>query len=473
MLRLSRQGIFTQYRRLISGVQRLLDGFVVFSLLVLLCWFLEVPFESAYLIVGVTTFLLTMAVFEGAQLYRPWRGANLVRLVRRVFIAWILIAAFLLALGFVTKTSNLFSRGVMVSWLILTPFALTVLRLKVYLGLRWVRAQGLNTRTAIIGGAGDLGKRLAKNMKDTPWLGIHLRGFFDDFTECGEINLQPEGKSYPVLGNLDSLADYVRAQKIDMVYLALPLRSEDRIREVVNALQDTTASVYFVPDVFTFSLLQSSITDLRGIPLVSLWETPFYGINSCLKRVEDIFLATLILLFLLPFMLVIALGIKFSSPGPVIFSQRRYGLDGKEFKVYKFRTMRVCEDGPEVAQATQNDRRVTSFGKFLRRTSLDELPQFINVLQGTMSVVGPRPHAVAHNEFYRSRIPGYMLRHKVRPGITGLAQINGLRGETDTLEKMEKRLEYDLEYLSKWSLWLDLKISFRTILIFFGDSQAY
>ena len=188
---------------------------------------------------------------------------------------------------------------------------------------------------------------------------------------------------------------------------------------------------------------------------------------------QDISFKAQSLLFSLPFMLVIALGIKFSSPGPVIFSQRRYGLDGKEIKVYKFRTMRVCEDGPEVAQATRNDRRVTSFGKFLRRTSLDELPQFINVLQGTMSVVGPRPHAVAHNEFYRSRIPGYMLHYKIRPGITGLAQINGLRGETNTLEKMEKRLEYDLEYFSKWSLWLDLKISFRTILIFFGDSQAY
>jgi putative colanic acid biosynthesis UDP-glucose lipid carrier transferase len=414
-----------------------------------------------------------VVVFEAAQLYRPWRGANLVRLVRRVFIAWGLIAAFLLALGFVTKTSNFFSRSVMLSWLILTPFALIVLRLNVYLGLRWVRAQGLNTRTAVIGGAGDLGKSLATSMKDTPWLGMHLRGFFDDFLEEEEIVLQPGGKSYPVLGNLDSLADYVRAGKIDMVYLALPLRSENRIREVVNALQDTTASVYFVPDVFIFSLLQASITDLRGIPLVSLWETPFYGVNGLLKRAEDIFLATLILLFLLPFMLVIALGVKFSSPGPIIFKQRRYGLDGKEIKVYKFRTMRVCEDGPEVAQATQNDRRVTSFGKFLRRTSLDELPQFINVLQGRMSVVGPRPHAVAHNEFYRSRIPGYMLRHKVRPGITGSAQINGLRGETDTLEKMEKRVEYDLEYFSKWSLWLDMKISFRTMLIVFGDSQAY
>ncbi len=473
MIGVRRQGIFTQYRRLIYGVQRLLDGFVVFLLLVLLCWFHKVPFESAYFIAGVITFSASVVVFEGAQLYRPWRGANLVRLVRRVFIAWGLIAAFLLALGFVTKTSNFFSRSVMLSWLILTPFALVALRLNVYLGLRWVRAQGLNTRTVIIGGAGDLGKRLAKNMKDTPWLGMHLRGFFDDFLEEKEIVLQPGGKSYPVLGNLDNLADYVRAENIDMVYLALPLRSENRIREVVNALQDTTSCVYFVPDVFIFSLLQTNITDLRGIPLIPLWETPFYGINGCLKRAEDLFLATLILLFFLPFMLVIALGIKFSSPGPVIFSQRRYGLDGKEFKVYKFRTMRVCEDGPEVAQATQNDRRVTSFGKFLRRTSLDELPQFINVLQGTMSVVGPRPHAVAHNEFYRSRIPGYMLRHKVRPGLTGLAQINGLRGETDTLEKMEKRLEYDLEYFSKWSLWLDLKISFRTILIFFGDNQAY
>ena len=258
-----------------------------------------------------------------------------------------------------------------------------------------------------------------------------------------------------------------------MVYLALPLRAEERLRQVVETLQDTTASVYFVPDVFTFSLLTAGFTDLRGIPLISLWETPFFGISGWVKRLEDLVLASLILLSVSPIMLLIALGVKLSSPGPIIFKQRRYGLDGHEIVVYKFRTMKVCEDGAQVPQATQNDQRVTALGRFLRRTSLDELPQFFNVLQGTMSIVGPRPHAVAHNEYYRRLIPGYMLRHKVRPGLTGWAQVNGWRGETETLDKMEKRVEFDLDYLRRWSLGFDLKIIWLTVWRSLTDSQAY
>jgi putative colanic acid biosynthesis UDP-glucose lipid carrier transferase len=257
------------------------------------------------------------------------------------------------------------------------------------------------------------------------------------------------------------------------VYLALPLRAENRVREIVEALQDTTASLYIVPDVFIFSLLQANTTDLRGIPLISLWETPFYGINSMVKRIEDIILSIVILLITFPLILIISLGVKLSSKGPIIFKQRRYGLDGKEILVYKFRTMKMLEDGPDVPQATRDDPRVTPFGSFLRRTSMDELPQFLNVLKGSMSIVGPRPHAVAHNEYYRRRIRGYMLRHKVRPGITGWAQVNGFRGETETLEKMEKRIEYDLEYLCRWSVVFDIKIIFLTLFLPLKDHHAY
>ena len=325
----------------------------------------------------------------------------------------------------------------------------------------------------VIAGAGELGHRLAENVVDTPWLGMRLRGFFDDHLTGQKVALQGGAQEYSILGNLEDMVDYVRTNKIDMVYLALPLRAEARIREVIEALQDTTASVYFVPDIFTFSLLQACSTELKGIPLISIWESPFHGINGWLKRAEDIVLASIILLLISPLMLIIALGIKLTSPGPIFFKQRRYGLNGKEIIVYKFRTMRVCEDGPDIPQATINDSRVTGFGNFLRRTSLDELPQFFNVLVGTMSIVGPRPHAIAHNEYYRRRIPGYMLRHKVRPGITGWAQINGWRGETDVLEKMEKRIEYDLQYLRYWSLWFDLKIIWLTIFRGFTSSHAY
>jgi putative colanic acid biosynthesis UDP-glucose lipid carrier transferase len=464
------RGIFNEYRWIISRVQWLLDGIVVVLLLFLVCWAYGETFRLRWQAVSLITFFLTIMVFRAAQLYQPWRGANLMRLVSRVFLAWIVIAAILLTLGFLTKTSEHFSRKVLLTWIPLVPLALVVLRLKVYWGLRWLRQQGRNSRTVVIAGAGDLGRRLAKNVVDTPWLGMRLLGFFDDrVTET--IHL--DHHDYPVLGNLDDMIGFVKQQEIVMVYLALPLRAEDRLREVVEALQDTTASVYYVPDVFIFSLLSASFTDLRGIPLIALWETPFFGVNGWVKRAEDLVIASLILILVSPLLLLIALGVKLSSPGPMIFKQRRYGLDGHEIVVYKFRTMKVCEDGPEICQATSHDHRVTPFGKFLRRTSLDELPQFFNVVRGTMSIVGPRPHAVAHNEYYRRLIPGYMLRHKVRPGLTGWAQINGWRGETETLEKMEKRVEFDLDYLRRWSLSFDLKIILLTIFRGFKDSHAY
>lgn len=464
------RGIFNEYRWIISRVQWLLDGFVVVLLLFLTCWAYGETFQFRWQALGLVTFVLTILVFRAAQLYQPWRGANFMRLVRRVFLAWLVIAAILMTLGFVTKTSIYFSRKVLLTWLPLVPGALVVLRLKVYWGLRWLRQQGRNRRTVVIAGAGDLGRRLAKNVVDTPWLGMSLLGFFDDRV-TGEIHL--DHHDYPVLGTLDDMIGFVKAQEIVMVYLALPLRAEDRLKEVVEALQDTTASVYYVPDVFIFSLLSASFTDLRGIPLIALWETPFFGVNGWLKRSEDLVLASLILILVSPLLLLIALGVKLSSPGPIIFKQRRYGLDGHEITVYKFRTMKVCEDGSEICQATSDDQRVTPFGRFLRRTSLDELPQFFNVVKGSMSIVGPRPHAVAHNEYYRRLIPGYMLRHKVRPGLTGWAQINGWRGETETLEKMEKRVEYDLDYLRRWSLWFDLKIIVLTVFRGFKDSHAY
>ncbi|HEY9074164.1 MAG TPA: undecaprenyl-phosphate glucose phosphotransferase, partial [Desulfobaccales bacterium] len=450
--------------------QGFLDGIVVVLLLFLICWTYGEPFRFIWQALGIFAFPLTIMVFQAAQLYRPWRGANLMRLVRQIFLGWIIIAAILMTLGYVTKTSELFSRRVLLTWLPLVPVALVVLRLQVYYGLRWLRQQGLNTRAVVIAGAGDLGGRLGKNVVETPWLGMRLLGFFDDRV-TGEIHLAHH--SYPVIGNLDDMIGFVQEQKVDMVYLALPLRAENRLREITDSLQDTTASVYYVPDVFIFSLMTASMTDLQGIPLIGLWETPFFGVNGWLKRAEDLALGSLILMLTSPMLLLVALGVKLSSPGPIIFKQRRYGLDGREILVYKFRTMKACEDGQKICQATSEDHRVTPFGRFLRRTSLDELPQFFNVIMGSMSIVGPRPHAVAHNEHYRRLIPGYMLRHKVRPGVTGWAQINGWRGETETLEKMEKRVEFDLDYLRRWSLWLDLKIIFLAIFRCFKDSHAY
>lgn len=251
------------------------------------------------------------------------------------------------------------------------------------------------------------------------------------------------------------------------------MQEEAKIKKIVQQLTDTTCSVLLIPDIFTFNILQARTEEINGVPVVPLFDTPLSGINMIFKRLEDIIVSTVILLLISPVLLIISVAVKFSSPGPVLFRQLRYGMDGKPIRVWKFRSMRVMENDENVVQATKNDIRVTKVGKFLRSTSLDELPQFFNVWCGQMSVVGPRPHAVAHNEQYRALIQGYMLRHKVKPGITGLAQINGWRGETDTLEKMEKRIEYDLLYIRGWSIWLDLKIIFLTVFKGFINKSAY
>ncbi|MNZ78855.1 UDP-glucose:undecaprenyl-phosphate glucose-1-phosphate transferase [compost metagenome] len=284
---------------------------------------------------------------------------------------------------------------------------------------------------------------------------------------------KPGGVPSEWAGNIEQLVEDARAGKIHNVYIAMPMSEERSIRHLMRELADTTCSVSLIPDVFTFNILHSRVEEVNGVPVVPLYDTPLSGINRVLKRLEDIVLATLILLLISPVLCGIALAVKVSSPGPIIFRQTRYGMDGKPIKVWKFRSMKVMENDSVVTQATQNDPRVTRVGNFLRRSSLDELPQFINVLTGGMSIVGPRPHAVAHNEEYRALIEGYMLRHKVKPGITGWAQINGWRGETDTLEKMEKRIEFDLEYIREWSVWFDIKIVFLTIFKGFVNKAAY
>jgi putative colanic acid biosynthesis UDP-glucose lipid carrier transferase len=275
------------------------------------------------------------------------------------------------------------------------------------------------------------------------------------------------------LGGLSSLASYVIENGISEVYITLPLGSQPRIVALLEQIQGTTASLFYVPDVFGISIIQGRLQDIDGIPVVGICETPFTGTNELLNRVSDIVLASIILLLITPVLIAVAIGVKLSSPGPIIFKQRRNGLAGEEIIVYKFRSMRTVDDGEVVMQATRDDARITRFGALIRRTSLDELPQFINVLQGRMSIVGPRPHAVAHNEEYRRLIKAYMVRHKVKPGITGWAQVNGLRGETETIEKMQARVEYDLEYLRNWSLVFDLQIIAKTVRLVFFDRKAY
>jgi putative colanic acid biosynthesis UDP-glucose lipid carrier transferase len=303
----------------------------------------------------------------------------------------------------------------------------------------------------------------------SPYSTIDLVGFVDSRSANRELSLHEPR----LLGKLDSLAELVQTNRIQLIYLSLPMASQPRILTVLDNLKDTTASIYFVPDMFVTDLVQGHPASVAGQPVISVCETPFRDGNGLIKRMSDVAFSLAILTLIFPVLICISVAIKMSSPGPIIFKQRRYGLDGEEILVYKFRSMTVTEDGASIVQAQKNDQRITPLGAILRRTSLDELPQFINVLQGHMSIVGPRPHAVAHNELYRKLIKGYMVRHKVKPGITGWAQVNGFRGETDTLDKMQGRINFDLDYLRNWSLRLDIHIIFKTVRLVLRDKQAY
>jgi len=296
-------------------------------------------------------------------------------------------------------------------------------------------------------------------------------GYFDDRPQSRRSEVPQELNVD--LGTLNKLVAAAKSGEVQVVFITLPMRAEKRIRQLIHDLSDTTASVYVVPDLFIYQMLSSRWTDVQGIPLVSVFENPFYGVDGVMKRMADIVIASLALLVAAIPMALVAIAVKLTSRGPVLFKQLRYGLDGQEIRVWKFRSMKVCENGAVVTQAKKNDSRLTPIGGFLRKSSLDELPQIFNVLFGQMSMVGPRPHANAHNEFYRKQIDGYMLRHKVKPGITGLAQVNGCRGETETVDKMEARIHFDHRYIREWSIWLDLKILLKTFLVVFSRQNAY
>jgi putative colanic acid biosysnthesis UDP-glucose lipid carrier transferase len=418
-------------------------------------------FDGACLILALLVFAMT---FPGSLAREPGSQAA-GELMLDIVTGWAAIVFLLLLLGWSSRTLEIFDPRVLLAWTFATPVALFAAhRLLPVLLPRLLAAEGLR-KTAVIAGANDLGRGLARRLRADPMLGVRFAGFFDDRA--------PGRIAEKVLGSIGALADYVRANKVGIIYIALPMASQPRILKLLEELRDTTASIYFVPDIFVFDLIQARVDSIGDLPVVAVCETPFYGFNGLVKRASDIIIASLTLVLISPLLLCIAVGVKLSSPGPVLFKQRRYGVDGRKIVVWKFRTMAVAEDGDVVRQATRNDSRVTPFGAFLRRTSLDELPQFFNVLQGRMSVVGPRPHAVAHNELYRKLIRGYMIRHKVRPGITGLAQVNGWRGETDTVEKMQARIQYDLQYLRRWSLLLDLQIILKTIVVVLRKQNAY
>ena len=385
--------------------------------------------------------------------------------IGKILLGWILVFGLLLAFGYATGYLHYFDEGVLVTWGWAAPSS----QILAHLLLRWA-APAIRGRAkrAVLAGMNEQGIALAQGLVGDVYSNVRLAGFFDDRPRERLVGLD----QYPLLGKIADLPDYVKSHRIDIIYLSLPMARQKRILSLLDGLRDTTGSIYFLPDTFVTDLIQGRMGTVSGVPVVAVCETPFTGLDGVIKRGSDVILSLLIIPLIAPLLLLIALAIKLTSPGPVLFRQRRYGLDGQEIVVYKFRTMSVMDDGAVVVQAQKGDPRITPLGQVLRKYSLDELPQFFNVVQGRMSIVGPRPHAVAHNELYRKLVKGYAIRHKVRPGITGWAQVNGYRGETDTLEKMKGRIEHDLDYLRNWSLRLDLRIIIKTVAVVFNDKNA-
>jgi putative colanic acid biosynthesis UDP-glucose lipid carrier transferase len=448
---------------LTSVLEALLDPVVIVLTLLVCAAACRETLDAPYIVLVLIVFSMT---FPGVSRLHDAPG----KLLRDVVLYWAALAGILLLFGYASGYVRYFPLPVIQSWFVATPLLLVATHLAATALVPRILAMQGNLRTAVIAGTTEHGLRLGREIRRDPFLGTRLVGFFDD-RDKGRLGELPAGSD--LLGNLHELASFVKANRIDLIYVTLPMATQPRIMALLDDLRDTTASIYFVPDLFVTDLIQGRIASINGMPAVAVCETPFTGMDGVIKRVSDVVLSLLILALIAPLMLAIAIGVKRGSPGPVLFKQRRYGADGKEILVYKFRSMTVCEDGDRIVQATRNDQRVTKLGGFLRKSSLDELPQFINVLQGRMSIVGPRPHAVAHNELYRKLMKGYMVRHKVKPGITGWAQVNGYRGETDTLDKMQKRIEYDLDYLRNWSLGLDLWIIVKTVGVVLKDRHAY
>ncbi|MGR9096790.1 undecaprenyl-phosphate glucose phosphotransferase [Klebsiella quasipneumoniae] len=450
---------------LISMVQRFSDIIIIFLGLYLICFFYSLDFEGKYILFSLIVLVSFQMIGGITDFYRSWRGVKISTELLMILKNWTL--SFFIGLGVISLFHNIdLNVNVCAQWYLMVSLGFVLCRASIRIGAGFLRRLGYNTRKVAVVGKLPAGVNLLKGFIEEPWMGFIVKGIYND-----EIIDELDGITY--CGDFDQLILDARNGKLDRIYIAMSMRDESKIKHIVKQLTDTTCSVLLIPDIFTFNILQSRTEEINGVPVVPLFDTPLSGINMIFKRLEDIIVSSIIIILISPILFIISLSVKFSSPGPILFRQIRYGMNGKPIKVWKFRSMSVMENDEKVVQAKKNDVRVTRVGKFLRRTSLDELPQFFNVWCGQMSVVGPRPHAVAHNEQYRALIQGYMLRHKVKPGITGLAQINGWRGETDTLEKMEKRVEYDLIYIRGWSVWLDLKIIFLTVFKGFINKSAY
>ncbi|HEY1328964.1 MAG TPA: undecaprenyl-phosphate glucose phosphotransferase [Casimicrobiaceae bacterium] len=449
--------LLKQHAPLLSMLLRALDP-VVAVVAGLVCFAAYQPDAGIeiYILFLAVAALAILVVFPAFDLYTPQRGVTLAEELRALLLAWMAIGAMVAAALFATKTGAAFSRVWVVAWLAASFLSTTALRIVMRLVLRAVRRRGWNLRHIVVVGAGSLGETLAERLRAAPWAGFNIVGYFDD--DAAKAGSLVAGR--PVLGDSSRVGAYVQNADIDQVWIALPLRAEARIRAILTELREHSVEIRFVPDIYGFHLLNHSFTEIAGLPVISLTETPMSGTNRILKTVEDYIISAAALLVALPLLAVIAIAIRLTSAGPVLYRQERVTWNGERFWMFKFRTMPMgaeAHSGP--VWSTHRERRATPLGRLLRRFSLDELPQLFNVLRGEMSLVGPRPERPEFVEQFRREIPGYMQKHLVKAGITGWAQVNDLRGDSD----LSQRINYDLYYIEHWSMWFDLRILALTL----------
>lgn len=466
-------------------VVRIIDSLCIALALYVTVQLIGKEWDRIHAFYALAAILTMQFIGEFLHLYQNWQISRTIVLIMHAVVTWIVtcLVLFFFAVLFDQSVKNLHF-GLALRWFLLTILFLSLARYLINVTIRLLRYFGKNTKRVAIAGGGPLATYVLQQLHNNPWVGYRIVGIYDDRSNfhyglADVVNKRkPESiegihQAVKLDGKFEDMYKAAHNGEFDAVFLALPMRAENKTQEIIRKLSSTTTAVYVVPDFYSIETHYTQLVNINGMPAVSIYENPVSGLRGVVKRLEDIVLSLIILTIIAVPMLLIAIAIKLTSKGPVLFKQQRYGLDGKPIKVWKFRTMKVMEDGDKVIQAKKNDPRVTPLGAFLRRTSLDELPQFFNVLAGSMSIVGPRPHAVAHNEAYRHIINGYMLRHKIKPGITGWAQINGFRGETDTLDKMQDRVEYDIDYIRRWSVFLDLKIILLTVFKGFTSQNAY
>lgn len=471
-----RKGVFKAYSNYLNLLLRLVDwcnvlvlGVLSFYLSNARGFYLQRGVDGlpeGYLYVIAIAVIFSALVFPMFAIYRVWRGVSTLTEIKNITMAWGMVAFLMALLAFVTQTGADFSRSWMGLWFAGTWVAFIASRVFLRLTLRWLRSNGYNHRHIVIVGTGEQAMVVAQRLKNTTWFGLEIQAFFSPVAE----ELIPSFKNTKLISDYVELHRFVKDNQIDQVWIALPHTEESTIRQVVDKLDGITTQIKYVPDIFGYQLMNHSLTEMAGVPVVNISYSAIDGANRYVKAFEDYALSLLLLLFAAPLMLLIAAGVKLTSPGPVLYRQKRLGWNGKEFTMLKYRTMPVeaeRETGP--VWASQQDSRATSFGAFLRKTSLDELPQLFNVLKGEMSLIGPRPERPVFVEQYKDEVPHYMKKHLVKAGVTGWAQVHGWRGNTC----LHTRIEHDLYYIENWSLWLDIKIIIMTVFRGLVHKNAY